>query len=108
MIQVKNELEQASNDAGNDTLQPDFHIARSVKELIQTGKAEKDEDKEDTSWNQWFFSDFVHGLFLPKELVQVCFQSTSEIDTEFQGGVVLVVFNHVDSLPRDPDSFGKF
>ena len=34
-------------------------------------------------------------------------EATGEIETKFQGGIVLVVFNHVDSLPRDTDILGE-
>ncbi len=61
-----------------------------------------------------FFSEgfFFHKLapflkiFLPKETVEVSLEAAGEIETKFQGWVVLVVFNHIDGLSRDTDILG--
>jgi len=47
-------------------------------------------------------------IILPKETVEVSLEATGEIETEFQGWIVLVVLNHVNGLPRDTDILGKF
>ena len=47
-------------------------------------------------------------IVLPEEAVEVSLEASSEIETEFQGGIVLVVFNHIDGLSRDTDILGKF
>ena len=50
---------------------------------------------------------FICQLGFPKEGVEVSIKRSSQIDTELEGGVVFVVFNHIDSLPRYPDDFGQ-
>ena len=63
-----------------------------------------------------FFSEgfFFHELapflkiILPKETVEVSLEAAGEIETEFQGWVVLVVLNHIDGLSRDTDILGEF
>ncbi|EJG87303.1 hypothetical protein SPAR10_0875 [Streptococcus infantis SPAR10] len=34
-------------------------------------------------------------------------EAAGEIETEFQGWIVLVVFNHIDGLSRDTDILGE-
>jgi len=52
------------------------------------------------------FAPFLK-IVLPKETVEVSLEAAGEIETEFQGWIVLVVFNHVDGLSRDTDIFGE-
>lgn len=52
------------------------------------------------------FAPFLK-IILPKETVEVSLEAAGEIETEFQGWIVLVVLNHVDSLSRDTDIFGE-
>jgi len=52
------------------------------------------------------FAPFLKIVF-PKETVKVSLEAAGEIETEFQGWIVLVVFNHVDGLSRDTDIFGE-
>jgi hypothetical protein len=52
------------------------------------------------------FAPFLKIVF-PKKTVEVGLEAAGEIETEFQGWIVLVVFNHVDGLSRDTDIFGE-
>jgi hypothetical protein len=52
------------------------------------------------------FAPFLKIVF-PKEAVEVSLEAAGEVETEFQGWIVLVVFNHVDGLSRDTDIFGE-
>ena len=56
----------------------------------------------------FFFHKFAPFLkiFLPKETVEVSLEAAGEIETEFQGWIVLVVLNHIDGLSRDTDILG--
>jgi len=58
----------------------------------------------------FFFHKFAPFLkiILPKETVEVSLEAAGEIETEFQGRIVLVVFNHIDGLSRDTDILGEF
>jgi len=47
-------------------------------------------------------------IILPKETVKVSLEAAGEIETEFQGWIVLVVLNHIDGLSRDTDILGEF
>jgi len=51
------------------------------------------------------FAPFLKIVF-PKEAIEVSLEAAGEIETEFQGWIVLVVFNHIDGLSRDTDILG--
>jgi len=53
------------------------------------------------------FAPFLKIVF-PKEAIEVSLEASSEIETEFQSRIVLVVLNHVNGLPRDTNILGKF
>jgi len=53
------------------------------------------------------FAPFLK-IVLPKETVEVSLEAAGEIETEFQGWIVLVVLNHIDGLSRDTDILGEF
>jgi len=53
------------------------------------------------------FAPFLKIVF-PKEAIEVSLEAAGEIETEFQGWIVLVVLNHIDGLSRDTDILGEF